>query len=320
MIQTKRLPQEPRADLVAAGPFPVPAGADVGIAQTEDGVALRYARWRAVEPRRDALVLVLQGRTEFIERYGETISLLLARGFDVLAFDWRGQGGSSRLLPDFRKGHVDAFDDYTRDLKAIISVGAEWSSSMNCSVLAHSMGGAILLNALRQDMIKIERGVLSAPMIGLSMVRYPRIAHMMARFFTILGFSKAYVPGGTDDPFMPFENNPLTPDPLRFSISRTVIGYAPDLAIASPTIGWVNTSFDAMKRLQRPETAKAISTPMLFLAGPHDRITDTAATKRFVSHLQHARLIELYEAEHEILLEREMLRNAFWKAFDEFMM
>lgn len=318
MIQTKRQPQEPRANLVAAGPFPVPPNADVGITRTEDGVALRYARWRAVEPRRDALVLVLQGRTEFIERYSETISLLLARGFDVLAFDWRGQGGSARLLPDFKKGHVKAFDDYSLDLKTIMSVAAEWPSSKHCSVLAHSMGGAVFLNALSHDMVKIERGVLSAPMIGLSMVRMPRIAHAFANVFSALGFRASYVPGGNDNPLMPFENNPLTRDPLRFSISRTILTAAPDLAIASPTIGWVNTSFDAMMRLQNPQTAKMISTPLLFVAGPHDRITDTKITERFVSNLREGRLIELEGAEHEILLERNTLRNQFWQAFDEF--
>ena len=319
MIQKSRLPQEARADLVSAGPFPVPPGAEVRVVRTEDGVALRCARWRAEASRREALVIVMQGRTEYIERYGETIALLLARGFDVLAFDWRGQGGSARLLPDFKKGHVGAFDDYTLDLKAIMSVVGEGSSSKRCYALAHSMGGAILLNALSQSAITIERCILSAPMIGLSMVHYPRVAHAMARVFSALGFSKAYVPGGTDKPLMPYKDNPLTPDLMRFSISEKLFAQAPDLAIASPTIGWVKTSFDAMDSLQDPETAKAISVPLLFVAGPHDRITDTQATKRFVSYLQSGRLIELNDAAHEILLERDALRHAFWQAFDEFM-
>mgnify|MGYP000122486196 CR=1 FL=1 len=319
MIQKPRLPQEARTDLVSAGPFPVPPGAQVRVVRTVDGVALRYARWQADAPRRDALVIVMQGRTEYIERYGETIALLLARGFDVLAFDWRGQGGSARLLPDFKKGHVETFDDYTLDLKAIMSVAHVGSSSKRCYALAHSMGGAILLNALGQSAITIERGILSAPMIGLSMVRFPRVAHLMASVFNALGFSKVYVPGGTDKPLMPYEDNPLTPDHLRFGISEKLFSQAPDLAIASPTIGWVKTSFDAMDRLQDPEAAKAISAPLLFVAGPSDRITDTQATKRFVSYLKEGRLIELNDAAHEILLERDALRQAFWQAFDEFM-
>jgi len=318
MIQKKRLPQEARADLVRVGPFPVPHGAEVGVTRTADGVALRYARWRAEAPRREALVLILQGRTEFIERYGETIGVLLARGFDVMSFDWRGQGGSQRLLPHSKKGHVESFDDYGRDLETILSIADEHSSSAPRYVLAHSMGGAILLNELSKGPSKIERGILSAPMIGLSMIRAPRMAHLFATIFSSLGFHRSYVPGGNDNPLMEFENNPLTPDPLRFGISRTILSEAPDLAIASPTIGWVKTSFDAMARLQDPQTAQKISTPLLFIAGPQDRITDTQATERFVAHLRNGKLLKLQDAEHEILLERDALRHQFWKAFDEF--
>lgn len=318
MIQKTRLPQEARADLVRAGPFPVPQGAEVGVTHTVDGVALRYACWRADTPRREALVLILQGRTEFIERYGETIGLLLRRGFDVMAFDWRGQGGSQRLLPHSQKGHVESFDDYGQDLEAILSVADQYGFSKSRYVLAHSMGGAILLNELSKGHIKIERGILSAPMIGLSMIRAPRVAHLFANIFSALGLSAAYVPGGNDNPLMEFKDNPLTPDPLRFGISRTILSEAPDLAIASPTIGWVKTSFDAMVRLQDSETAQKISTSLLFIAGPQDRITDTKATERFVAHLRNGKLLKLQDAEHEILLERDVIRHQFWQAFDEF--
>jgi lysophospholipase len=296
----------------------VPQGAEIGVRRTIDGVTLRYAHWRADAPRREALVFILQGRTEFIERYGETIGLLLMRGFDVMAFDWRGQGGSQRLLPHSQKGHVESFDDYGQDLEAILSVADQHGFSKPRYVLAHSMGGAILLNELSKRHIKIERGILSAPMIGLSMIRAPRIAHLFAHVFSSLGFGTSYVPGGNDNPLMDFENNPLTPDPLRFGISRKILSEAPDLAIASPTIGWVKTSFDAMARLQDPQTAQKISTPLLFIAGPQDRITDSKVTERFVAHLQNGKLLKLEDAEHEILLERDALRHQFWQAFDEF--
>ena len=97
-----------------------------------------------------------------------------------------------------------------------------------------------------------------------------------------------------------------------------IVAEAADLAIASPTIGWVKTSFDAMTRLQDPRTAQSISIPLLFVAGPEDRVTDTEATERFVANLQNGKLLKLEDAEHEILLERDVLRHQFWQAFDEF--
>ena len=43
-------------------------------------------------------MVLLQGRAEFIEKYGETVGDLRARGFAVYALDWRGQGHSGRVL------------------------------------------------------------------------------------------------------------------------------------------------------------------------------------------------------------------------------
>ena len=319
MNSLSRQPQEARADLVFAGPFPVPAEGRSGIVHADDGVALRYAFWPAAAGRPHALVILLQGRTEFIERYGETIIALRDRGFDVLAFDWRGQGGSARLLPSFRKGHVEEFDDYRRDLKAVMTRARELSSASSVYGLAHSMGGAVLLDALSRNDILLDRAVLSAPMIGLSMVKHQSLLLVLARMLQRFGFSRSFIPGGNEEPLMPYENNPLTPDPLRFGISREIFATAPDLAIASPTIGWVATSFEAMARLQDPARARTISTPLLFVAGPKDRITDTRVTEIFASRLAKSKLVLIEEAEHEILLERAFVRKAFWQAWDEFL-
>ena len=47
------------------------------------------------------------------------IAELLARGFAVVALDWRGQGLSERQLRNPRKGHIDDFEIYERDLVAL---------------------------------------------------------------------------------------------------------------------------------------------------------------------------------------------------------
>ncbi|MGH7019100.1 MAG: alpha/beta hydrolase, partial [Brevundimonas sp.] len=59
------------------------------------GLRLRAALWTpstmvAKTPR--GTVVLSPGRTEPIEKYFEVIGNFLARGFCVLAHDWRGQG------------------------------------------------------------------------------------------------------------------------------------------------------------------------------------------------------------------------------------
>ena len=117
---------------------------------------------------------------------------------------------------------------------------------------------------------------------------------------------------------MPFQDNPLTHDQKRFDLNEILFSKAPDLAIGSPTIRWIKTSFDAMDQLQDPRLAAKLSLPLLVAAGTHDRITDTRVTARFVAGTKQGRLIEYEDARHEILLEREAVRQAFWQAFDAF--
>ena len=63
---------------------------------------------------------ILHGRTEFIEKYFETINDLRRRGFAVATFDSRGQGGSGRLLGNPRKGHVRDFADHVNDFETVM--------------------------------------------------------------------------------------------------------------------------------------------------------------------------------------------------------
>jgi alpha-beta hydrolase superfamily lysophospholipase len=68
------------------------------------GATLRAARFEAAPdvPARGTCVL-LNGQTEFIEKYFEVIDELRGRGFAVATMDWRGQGGSGRMTEDSRK-------------------------------------------------------------------------------------------------------------------------------------------------------------------------------------------------------------------------
>ncbi len=70
---------------------------------TAVGATLRAARFDAAPdvPARGTCIL-LNGQTEFIEKYFEVIDELRGRGFAVATMDWRGQGGSGRMTQDSR--------------------------------------------------------------------------------------------------------------------------------------------------------------------------------------------------------------------------
>src|SRR5215467_4744738 len=103
-------------DLVATPKNPIPLGASTGFIEIRKGLRIRFASWQSVLKERRGTVCILPGRTEFIEKYFEVVGELRRRGFAVAVLDWRGQGHSSRQLPDPRKGHVEDFAQYEIDL------------------------------------------------------------------------------------------------------------------------------------------------------------------------------------------------------------
>jgi lysophospholipase len=297
---------------------PVPEGAVVGHLATSDGLKLRFARWNPTGPRRGTVCL-FSGRTEMIEKYFEVIRELRERGLAVAMLDWRGQGGSDRLLADPRKGHVRSFDDYQTDLEVFMREIVLPDCPAPIFGLAHSMGGAILLEAIRLGRRWFDRLVLSSPMIDLVGYGGRPSARILAKIGTLLGFGTSYIFGGGPAPISsrPFSGNPLTSDPVRYERIRA-LEELPGLGLGSPTFGWANAAFRTMERFSDPLYPTALRQPLLIFAAGEDPIASTTATERFAVRLRAGSHLIIPGAKHEILMERDIVRAQFWAAFDAF--
>src|SRR4051794_40612512 len=193
------------------------------------------------EPR--GTVCILQGRAEFIEKYFEVVGDLLSRNFAVVTFDWRGQGLSSRQVGNPRKGHVRRFADYRHDLEAIRDQVLVPHMPEPHFGLAHSMGGAVALSAAHESWLPFRRLVTSTPMIALCLVKHHRTTAALARTLRLLGFGKAFVPGGgeTSISTKPFAGNRLTSDPVRYARNAGAAAALGAGAIGAPTVGWMDS-------------------------------------------------------------------------------
>jgi lysophospholipase len=298
---------------------PAPDGAITGELVTSDKIALRFARWNPSKPRKGT-VCVFGGRGDMIEKYFEVIADLSSRGFAVATFDWRGQGGSARLLPDPRKGHVRRFSDYQLDLETFMREVVLPDCPSPYFALAHSMGGAIMLEALRLGRRWFDRVVLSSPMIGLYGRLGTPLVRYAARAGALLGFGNAYIPGG--GPFAisnrPFLGNPVTSDPVRYQRTASLVEVVPELGLGSPTFRWASEALSTMHRLQDPLYPSALRQPMLIMAAGEDQIVSTQATERFAVRLRAGSHLIVPGSRHEILMERDPFRAQFWAAFDAF--
>jgi lysophospholipase len=310
-------------ELVALAKNPVPSGATVGVFNGHK-VRLRFARWDATRGPMRGTVCLFQGRGEFIEKYFEVIADLRRRGFAVATMDWRGQGGSERLLANHRKGHVRSFTDFDRDLAAFMKEIVLPDCRPPYIAMAHSMGGHILLRNAIVPSSWFSRMILSAPMIAIEEKRLgaPRIlARAYAELLTAIGLGSLYVLGGSDRPLElgPFENNPITCDRERYVRNRMTIEAAPWLGLGSPTVGWLRAALRSMARLAAPDYPLKVEVPLLLFAAGMDSIVSTTAIEEFALRLKVGTHVLLPQARHEILQETDAVRRDFWAAFDAYM-
>ncbi len=305
--------------LISIPDNPVPDGAIVISLTTQDGVSLRAARW-AGQPKQRGTVVILTGRAEFIERYFETIAELLARGFAVVALDWRGQGLSERQLRNTRKGHIDDFEIYERDLVTVREQILAPFCPRPWFALGHSMGAAVLLAQAHAGRSPFARLVLTSPMIDLYQLHFKTGARLFVEGLDIIGLGGAYVPGGNGRSIFlrPFARNVLTSDAQRHERTVSVLNAAPQLILGSPTVSWSNAALRLMRQFENPDYARRTFTPALVIAAGADRIVATPAIEAFASRLKAGHFITLPQARHDILMERDVFRSQFWAAFDAF--
>jgi lysophospholipase len=289
----------------------------------KSGASLRIATFSA-HPAKDRgrVCVLLNGQTEFIEKYFEVIDELRGRGFAVATMDWRGQGGSVRALTNPLKVHVADFKEYDDDLTSLLDQIVKPLSDRPPVGLAHSMGGHNLLRVLHGRPESFACAALCAPMIAVSTRGQPSwLARAVTASMSARNTSSAEFVWGMArrDPLkMTFADQIVTSDADRFRRTRELLERNPEIRLAGPTWGWLEAAFRSMREVRARGYAEAIAAPVLIAGAGHDRICLTSAARAFAARMPRATYVEIEGAEHEILMERDQLRERFWQAFDGF--
>lgn len=301
-----------------------PPGGGVGYYTGRDRQRLRYGLW-APEKCTSGTVLVLPGRGEFIEKYYETIADLLDRSFTVLILDWRGQGLSGRLLKDATKSYGDDFGLMVGDLIDILKLAKQKKLPRPWIVLGHSMGAHMFLRLLHDKpeyQKEFSKAVLCSPMLGINVK--PLTASYIKRRIARAKSRKKL------KNFAPFQSNKfkrwktvlglgrLTSDAKRFQVEQWLIDQNPALAIGGVTYGWLEAAYKSIDLLQKSNLPERLTLPVAFVLAGKETVVDPKATRAFIARMPNPTCVTLKAARHEILVERDEIRNTFWKIFDSF--
>jgi lysophospholipase len=265
-------------------------------------------------------VLLLQGRTEYLEKYGRAAAELASRGFGTVSVDFRGQGLSDRVCGgDPRIGHVRDFSDYQHDVAALLHLARQHKLPKPWFLLGHSMGGAIGLRALLEGM-EVRGAVFSAPMWGIAMMRpLLPVAYGLGYASHWLQFDTRLTPSTTCESYVREAepgDNVLTRDPEMLQYMRGHLAADARLEVGGPSIGWLYRALRECRVLTRTPLPPV---PSLTFLPAEDEVICPTAIRRMVQRWRGASLVEVPGARHEIMMETAALRMAFYDRTTLFM-
>jgi lysophospholipase len=279
-----------------------------------DGWDHRRWTWPAPADRPVRGSMVFQtGRGDIFEKYLETLAGWHAAGWNLTGFDWRGQSGSGRFLTDPTVGHVVSFDPWIADLDEFVTAWRAETPGPHV-IASHSMGGHLAMRYLVDHRPGLDGAIFSAPMLKVVSKPLPeKVAAFVARQFARFGFADQHAWQENERPSIPGSSRQklLTHDLDRYADEAWWIGQKPELKIGPPSWQWLVAAYASSAAMFAPGTFERVTTPVLIVAAKKDRLVDSRAILQAARRLPDARLFMHDHAAHEVLRERDDMRDLF---------
>ena len=286
-----------------------PDGAQAWWLTCADGTRIRTGAWPE-GPK--GTVLMFPGRTEYVEKYGRTARAFAARGFGMIALDYRGQGLSDRPAHRRDMGHVVSFEEYRRDVAALRDALPRIGHAGPYFVIGHSMGGAIALRALH-DGLPVAGAGFTGPMWGIRMTPLLRmISTVLLGFSGPLGLSRKFVLTKGPVERLRFDGNVLTGDREMFDYMVAQTDAHPELALGGPSYMWVRAALQEARALME---MPAPALPALCYVGAGETIVEIDTARARMARWPGGQFKLVDGARHEVLMEAPAVRNSVHDGF-----
>lgn len=315
-------PYQPTSDyLIQVDKYHVPAMPDswqYSSFSASDGTRLR---WGQTAPRAEdkASVVIIPGYTGTLEIYGDHIAMLQARGYHVMGYDIRGQGGSQRHRADQpEKLYVQDFSIYGNDLAEFLA----HVPTVNPRVLfGISFGGAVVTRSFGDHEIAADGALLIAPAYDIYTSPFSReqvkILGYLARW---LGKSKHYMVG--ESAWRPHssdltQSSDCSANPERYHLGDVMYTRQPQLRVGGATNSWLMALIGNGELITSEAYTSRLKKPMTIIVPEHDKIVNSASTIQACKRdFKDCKLIELADTGHCLTLEHDHILNAIWDELD----
>ena len=296
------------------------SGAHLAYALTNDGKKIRYALWPAGDR---GLIIFLNGRNEYIEKYNDAYARFQALGYAVVTLDWRSQGLSERPSWNETLGHVEAFQEYQLDLSTVLNQIPVRKVNGNRILVGHSTGARIGLRTVLDGKSSISGAIFLSPFwgFGTGFGRPLTIRTLTFLIKTLKAIGLGKISSGPK-PKQPYvtrkttQNNSLTSDAEQFERLQKIASLDPRLSIGPPSFSWIAAALNEIKQLQ---VEKRIRVPSMVVIGADDTIVSQEAAKAQLIEDPQSVLRIYKNAKHELLIEKAATIKAVWENIEAFL-
>jgi lysophospholipase len=294
-----------------------PEGATFSEWRAADGWTLRRMDW--TQPNGVAArgsLLFAGGRGDFIEKYLEPIAHWHDRGWNVISFDWRGQGHSRGSIVG---GNFTDFDPLVVDLDAILAEMVAERPGPHVAI-GHSMGGHILLRTLAERRPPLDAAVLVAPMLAVNTYPTPPVAaRWLARTLSTMGARDLTLwPEKSGGASGPLRQANLTRCSERYADESWWKTEEPGFHLGAPSWGWMDAAFRSTSR-HEPKLLRQVTIPVLLVGTERDRLVSPQAIRAAAAALPKVELRMFDDAAHELLREIDPVRLQTLAWIDDFL-
>lgn len=295
------------------------------VLQHTNGVKIRAGEWKAEQSKKfEKLLLICPGRASFIEKNDRLAEAFFIQGFRVVVLDWRGQGGSDRLVDNPQKVYIDDYHSYEEDIKKTLQ--NYHIEGQKIYLLGSSMGALAVMCFLEEesshDHFPIQAAIFLSPMFGMKTKPFPVFAaRWLASGAVNLGFQGAYCFGYGDFDFTKdiFEKNRNTHSRENFERQKKITQDYPKFLTAGPTYGWLKASFKALDRINKSKNLQKITVPIFIATAGDDQTVDTGYDSKIAAHLKHVTHKTYAGAWHNIFNETDNVRQELLKDIESFL-
>lgn len=288
-------------------------------------VPIHYVKYTSNEQSSRCLI-ILPGRSEPLEKYAEVVYDLnngsLKNEYKFFLMDHRGQGSSGRMIEkdplDYFKGHVDQFENYSKDVKIFFDSIVNNSGCTEKNLLAHSLGAGIAVDFIQKNPEYIDRAFLSSPMLKIQTEPY---SYSIARTIVL-----ASMAGGLGNNFAigqkpytgerNFEQNKFTSSKERYDMTMDIFETFPKTKLGGVTNRWLNEVMSGTWRMRFKYSELKI--PLRVAHAGIEKYSDKSEMIKLCEEAPYCNRIYLETSKHEVLMDRDINRNIIFSEMEKF--